>query len=65
MSEDSVQYGKKRPIVPRVERARKSLSWFLQAGFIEGWTTMPEFDAFIRAGRRLLRAINDKGGKHE
>ena len=62
MSEDSVQYQKKRPIIPRVERARRSLSWWMSAGFIEGWSTMPEFDSFIRAGRRLLNVI-DKGGK--
>jgi hypothetical protein len=65
VSEDSVQYEKKRPIVSRAERARRSLSWWMQAGFIEGWSAMPEFDAFVRAGRRLLKAIDDKGGKHE
>jgi hypothetical protein len=62
MSEDSVQYQKRRPIIPRVERARRALSWFLQAGFIENWTALPEFDPFIRAGRKLIGAI-DKGGK--
>lgn len=64
MSEDSVEY-RKRPIVSRAERARRSLSWWMQAGFIEGWSTMPEFDAFVRAGRKLMKAIETKECAHE
>lgn len=56
---------KKRPIVPRVERARKSLSWFLQAALCEHWDELPEWNKFQRAGMELLKAINDKGGKHD
>jgi len=62
MSEDSVQYQKKRPIIPRVERARKSLSWFVQASICEHLDELHEWAKFQRAGLNLLRAI-DKGGK--
>ena len=70
MSEDSVRYNsdgsriqQKRPIVPRVERARRSLSWFVQAALIEGWDALPEFKKFEKAGMSLIEAI-DKGGKN-
>jgi hypothetical protein len=56
-SEDSVQHQKKRPIVPRAERARRSLSWFMQAAAIEGWDRLPEWTRFQQAGFRLLSAI--------
>lgn len=54
----------KRPIIPRVERARKSLSWWIQAAICEHWDELPEWKKFQRAGMNLLQAI-DKGGKDE
>jgi hypothetical protein len=63
VGENWVTGAKKRPIVPRVERARKSLSWFLQAALCEHWDELPEWKIFQKAGLNLLRAINDKGGK--
>jgi len=64
MSEDSVEY-RKRPIVSRAERARRSLSWFLQAALCEHWDTLPEWKKFQKAGMALLTAINNMGGKNE
>ena len=50
----------KRPIIPRAERARRSLAWWLQSAAVEGWDKFPEFEQFQKSAFNLLKAIDGR-----